>query len=147
LDDVTFFLQGNPFDHAPNILKSIHDILTTSNININMFQHFAKRLYHTTLVKCPHKLLTRDKKRIDIPMKTVAPLLLGSRYPKTKTNDEDSKVMQVTFAPGAQFMVSKECILQNPVSYYKNMQDIVSQSSDPIEGHVLERIWSLVFGS
>ena len=49
------------------------------------------------------------------------------------------------FGAGAQFMVSRECILKQPKAFYQQIVDILSYSIHPIEGYVIERYHWLIF--
>ena len=46
---------------------------------------------------------------------------------------------------GGCFAVSREIIQKNSLQLYKSLLDSVSRSSNPIEGHYMERLWCYLF--
>ena len=46
---------------------------------------------------------------------------------------------------GGCFAVSKNKILKNSFDFYQNLLNILSKSSNPIEGHYMERLWCYMF--
>jgi hypothetical protein len=63
-----------------------------------------------------------------------------SLFEKAATNRD------ITFNPGAQFIVSKERIRKRPVSFYQKIVDMLGYHSGPDEGYVIERFHPLIFG-
>jgi hypothetical protein len=126
LDDYTIFLQGNPFDHSPNI---INDVLKFINDPENIDFKFLSSKIHTFNLKkgCPY--------HHNLPLIEVYNKLFY---------DENYNI-NVEFGTGAQFIVSKETILLNPLSIYKNIIDILGYDINPIEGFVIERFHKLIF--
>ena len=43
------------------------------------------------------------------------------------------------------FAVTRRLIQQHPIAFYKNLISYVNHSSDPLEGHYLERLWVSIF--
>lgn len=131
LDDYTIFLQGNPFDHSPNILDNIDfltnniDLLKENNVS---FMHLTETNLFTNLNGCKHHK--------EIPMRTVYKKVFGNK----KEPEGD-----FIFGAGAQFMVSKEQIYKHPPEFYLNIIKILDYSINPIEGFVIERLHGLIF--
>ena len=49
------------------------------------------------------------------------------------------------FGAGAQFIVSKNKILKNKKEFYENIVKMLDYSSDPLEGHDIERFHKYIF--
>jgi hypothetical protein len=52
---------------------------------------------------------------------------------------------KMSFASGAQFIVSKRRILQRPREFYKNIIEILEYSVKPVEGWAIERLQNEIF--
>ena len=128
LDDYTIFLQGNPFDHSPNLFKTIKDIeLLIKQEKIN-FKNISEWIISMSLEGCPchHGL----------PLKDV--------YKKLFVN-KDEITNSFQFGAGAQFIVSKETIQKHPKEFYLNIINLLNYDINPIEGFVIERFHTLMF--
>lgn len=125
LDDYTIFLQGNPFDHLPNILEILNNYKYDKPILD--FQLLSR--YH---VKCN---ITGCKFHPNLPLKNVYEYLYGSKIDN----------LPFTFGTGGQFIVSKEKILKNPKSFYEKIIKLLDYDINPIEGFVIERFHPLFF--
>ena len=66
--------------------------------------------------------------------------LVAPEAPKTST-------VQLAFAQGARFGVSRAAILARPKAYYEQLLAAVSTHSDPYAGYYLEWMWPTVFGA
>jgi hypothetical protein len=88
LHDYTAFLQGNPFDHSPNLIADLHQCLNNTDTDFG-FNHLTQNVYDTKLSGCFHEGL---------------PLI--DTY--EKLFDERENEMKLTFGAGAQFIVSKK---------------------------------------
>ena len=119
LGDNIVFVQGNPFDHSPNLVANIKSIKSTVE-----FEFLSEQILETNLLGCPH--------HVGIPMADVY----------FKLFNMESFDFAVRFGAGAQFVVSKEVILRRPRTFYLK---IVEKSVNPIEGFVIERLHPLIF--
>ena len=126
LADYTFFLQGNPFDHSPNIITNIHICVNDQTMNIG-FEILSERIFRSNLSGCPH--------HSGIP--------LIETY--EKVFNERKECMEFIFGAGAQFIVSKQRILQRPKEFYLNIVKILENEINPIEGFAIERFHKLIF--
>ena len=129
LDDYTIFLQGNPFDHSPKIIKNIKKIINIKNnnkLNIN-FNFLTKRVLNCNLSGCSH--------HHGLPLIDV--------YEKLFNVKKDN--MDFIFGAGAQFIVSKKQILQRPRDFYLKIINLLDKNINPIEGFVIERFHKLIF--
>jgi hypothetical protein len=128
LDDYTIFLQGNPFDHSPNIINDIHTYINSKELTID-FEFLTKNNYNCSLAGC----------YIDprLPIRRVYETLFG----ETKDN------VEFIFGAGAQFIVSKHAILKKPKSFYLKIIEMLQTDINPFEGFVIERLHKVIFMS
>ena len=146
LKDYTCFLQGNPFDHSPNIIDNLHrcieDLNTMSFNIINTiptplqplkcciidFRYLSERVFRTTLdLECSRNMQCKN---------------IHSNFEKIfgmKCTDD------CIFGAGAQFIVSKDRILKRPVQFYETIVKMLEYTIDPIEGHDIERFHKYIF--
>jgi hypothetical protein len=126
LEDYTIFLQGNPFDHSPNIIKKLYAIINDRDLKID-FEFLSEIILECNLSGC--------KYHSNIPLKEV--------YEKIFNEKNENK--EFKFGMGAQFIVSKAKILQRPQSFYLNIIELLQHDIDPIEGYVVERFHQMIF--
>jgi hypothetical protein len=122
LSDITIFLQGNPFDHSPNIFASIERLKKTIE-----FEHLSENILVTNLSGCSY--------HHGLPMAEVFYKLFNTKMDN----------LEFCFGAGAQFAVSKKMILNRPKSFYMKIVEMLETSINPIEGFVIERLHSLIF--
>jgi hypothetical protein len=128
LDNYIIFLQGNPFDHSPNIIKNIN--LISNNVNFNDdFLFLSEHILNTNLNNCPY--------HFGLPLRNV--------YNKIFGNDNNDIDIDIMFGAGAQFIVSKKAILKRPINFYQNIVKLLEYDINPIEGFVIERFHKLIF--
>jgi len=130
LDDYTIFLQGNPFDHSPNIIKNLLKIqqdYENNQFSPIDFSYLSEKIIHCNLTGCHHHR--------GIPLIPIYEYLFNER----KTN------LDFSFGAGAQFMVSRENILSRPKEFYLKIIKLLDHNVCPIEGYVIERFHSLIF--
>jgi len=128
LEEYTIFLQGKPFDHSPNIVNNINKYVNNINLNID-FEFLSQEIHHSSLdLEC-------------------------STYPECKTiHNSWERVFGVnngnhecTFGCGAQFIVSKNQILKKSKEFYENIVKMLEYTTDPSEGHHIERFHKYIF--
>lgn len=128
LDDVTVFLQGNPFDHSPHLLQQL---ATLGRPDFRCLSELLLRFDHHS-----------DWRDPDLPLKEFDEFLYGPGAPPRL----------MVFGAGAQFAVSRERIRQKPKQFYETLLALVSRS--PVPGSqldtttmpwVLERFWGEIF--
>ena len=128
LTDYTIFLQGNPFDHSPNIIYSVNKYINNKDLKIE-FDFLSEQIHNSSLdLEC-------------------------SRYWQCKNIHKNwERVFGVNgikqeciFGAGAQFIVSKNKILQNTKEFYKNIIQILEYTIDPLEGYDIERFHKYIF--
>lgn len=126
LADYTIFLQGNPFDHSPNIISKLNHYINNANLSID-FEFLSENIYNCNLIGCSHHK--------GLPLIETYENLFGEK----KDN------MEFKFGAGAQFIVSKNKILQRPKEFYLKIVEMLNKDINPIEGFVIERFHKLIF--
>ena len=126
LDDYTVFLQGDPFDHSPNIISDLHRYINDADLNID-FEYLTPDIIDFNI--------TGDIFHPDIP--------LIESYEKIFNVREENLDMQ--YSRGAQFIVSKRQILKRPKEFYRTIFQMLDYHFDPIEGYVIERFHKAIF--
>jgi Protein of unknown function (DUF3431) len=130
LAEYTVFLQGNPFDHSPNIIDQVEEFQSKKDLNVN-FLFLTKLILTITLDHCPYH---------------PGPLPISDVYEKLfDIKRKDSKIIRFKFGAGAQFIVSKATILKRPRSFYLKIIELLNYDKNPIEGFVIERFHGLIF--
>jgi hypothetical protein len=127
LKDHVIFLQGNPFDHSPNIIDNLNQYID-NNFNID-FEFLSEKIIDCNLSGCKHHAY--------IPLINVYEKLFNER----------KLDMSFNFGAGAQFIVSKKYILRKPKIFYKKIFEILENDINPIEGYVIERFHKIIFES
>lgn len=121
LPDNVGFIQGNPFDHSPNMFSNIE----IYKKNKDDFMYLSENIIKCDLNGYPHHgglNLFDFLKKIGI----------------------DYNYNEIIFGAGAQFIVSKEKILKHNVEFYEKILTFLN-STKPIESYKLERTWSIIF--
>jgi hypothetical protein len=126
LADYTIFLQGNPFDHSPNIISNLNNYVNNKDLSID-FEFLSELILNFNLMGCSH--------HEGLPLIETYEKLFGER----KEN------MEFQFGAGAQFIVSKKKILQRPREFYLKIIEMLDKNINPIEGYVFERFHKLIF--
>lgn len=126
LADYNIFLQGNPFDHSPNIISNLNKYINAKDLTID-FEFLSEGILDCNLYGCIH--------HTGLPLIDIYEKIFGER-----------KVhMQFKFGAGAQFIVSKKCILNRSKSFYSNIVQMLQNSKNPIECFVIERFHKIIF--
>lgn len=117
LENITVFLQGNPFDHGFRDVEQINQIC----IDSSGFYSISR------CGNCPRNEFDVDifgkEYNIMIPMKDI-----------------------LEFPVGAQFAVMKDSILKNSVDFYYKLYYLLSTKGVASrEGHTMERSWKYIF--
>tara|TARA_Y100000591_G_C21853784_1_gene713468 strand:- start:2014 stop:2580 length:567 start_codon:yes stop_codon:yes gene_type:complete len=125
LSDYTIFLQGNPFDHSPNIISNLKTYFNNTELNID-FEFLSEWIVECNLSGCRY--------HDGLPLKTT--------YEKIFNIKKEN--MEFNFGAGAQFIVAKKNILQKPKDFYLNIIKMLENSQNPIEAWVIERFHKLI---
>ena len=129
LDDYTCFLQGNPFDHTPQLESQLRAFSKKIETVPQSYYVLSKNVYHINLCYDPtdfslHGLLIDSYRNI---------------FGQSKTDHT------FRFGAGAQFIVSKETIRSRPKYFYENIVPLLDYAVHPAEGFALERFWGMIF--
>ena len=128
LADYTIFLQGNPFDHSPNIISNLNKYINNTNLNID-FEFLSEQIHNSSLnLECSRYWQCKN-------IHTNWNRVFGSN----SINNE------CIFGAGAQFIVSKNKILKNTNEFYTNIVKMLGYTIDPLEGYDIERFHKYIF--
>jgi len=131
LEDYIVFLQGNPFDHSPNIISNLNNYINCiNNINKKIIINFG--FLSETIINCNLSGCVYD---MSLPLTEVY----------EKIFNEKKHSLNFIFGQGGQFIVSKEKILNRPKDFYLKIVELLQNNIDPVEGYVIERFHSLIF--
>lgn len=128
LTDYIVFLQGNPFDHSPNIIPNLKRLINSDRLK-NDFYFLSEKILGCNLTGCKYHHPSR------LPILEIYKHLF----------DCNKTEMQFEFGAGAQFIVSKKIILKKPKSFYLKIVKLLEHSKNPFEGYVIERFHKLIF--
>ena len=138
LPDYLICIQGNPFDHSPDLFASLQHYF---NYPKGAYVPLSKKIveedmndgstWHWNLHSWYYGLPSIPK---DLPKQIYTQLFGKKKMPK-----------RVSYGAGAQFIVSKTSILKHPIEFYQSIVDLLSKSSNPVEGFVIERFHGLIF--
>ena len=164
LDDYIIFLQGNPFDHSPDIINILDAIIENYNKNKEEFMNIIINTnINYTVINCGNNnfnnLYINDVKNNDF-------IYISQFINKTSIKTEErlwekcktiinsyEKIFDIKieddlnflYGAGAQFLVSKKAILKHPKKYYEKFYKILEYNDDPIEGYTIERFHKFIF--
>ena len=117
LADVTFFLQGNPFDHCHDVIRIIQE---TQNIDFLPLTDIYRLVHKTGL---PYHAY--------LPMDRIFQELTGQLLPTL-----------ITFISGAMFAASREKIRSHPQRMYQRMAEMATEH--PYYPHIFERLIAIL---
>jgi hypothetical protein len=126
LEDYTVFLQGDPFDHSPNIISDLHKYINNKDLNID-FEYLTPDLIDFNI--------SGDIYHPDIPLIECYEKMFGVK----------EETLDMQYSRGAQFIVSKNQILKRPKEFYHKIVQMLDYHFDPIEGYVIERFHKAIF--
>tara|TARA_Y100000389_G_scaffold178371_1_gene191511 strand:+ start:26718 stop:27467 length:750 start_codon:yes stop_codon:yes gene_type:complete len=132
LSDYTIFLQGNPFDHSPHVLYNINKYINNKELNID-FEYLSEMIIRSTLDAENHKYPTCCTK-----IHSTWERIFGE---KSHINQE------CIYGAGAQFIVSKNTILNHTKEFYENIVKILEYNKTPLEGFDVERFHKYIFAT
>jgi Protein of unknown function (DUF3431) len=118
LPDRMAFLQGHPFDHAPEILSEL-----AGEPEEREFRWFGGTVACDALGNPHHPGLELSG----------ACALAGIEVPE-----------RFVFAPGGQFTLTRDRVLRRPKEALARLRSLTLE--DPRGGYVLERLWGVLFG-
>lgn len=133
-DGYSVFIQGNPFDHSPDLFGAVRRFLESSSDMACQKGIFAP-------IGCDFYCdMTGRPNHSKLPIKSVFEKL-GLAHP-------EGMMDILHFTAGAQFLVSNHLILKNGFDYYNNALNVLYDNKipdvNPINGFVFERLWGLI---
>ena len=123
LDDYTIFLQGNPFDHSPNLIDNIFKYINNKELNID-FEYLSEKIISSCLKE--QRGLHNECKNLYTTFDQIFGVKLDNH--------------ECVFGAGAQFIVSKKNILKRTKDFYENIVNILNKEVCPWEGYDVERL-------
>jgi hypothetical protein len=131
LDDVTIFLQGNPFEHLQLLVgwranltdEEIDIVINKINTEINNNCEFTT--FYQVLYNVPNKTNNVNTKQDCIDF-----------YDESYNN--------FTCSPGAQYIVPKKNILSRPLSFWKKLHSAM-YDNERLNGYCQEQLWYLAY--
>jgi hypothetical protein len=129
LDDYTVFLQGNPFDHSPNLTDNLFKYMNTRELNIE-FEYLSEKIVSSCLA-VEHG--SPECKNLYTTFENIFGVKLDNH--------------ECVFGAGAQFIVSKKTILKRPKCFYENIINILNKEVCPWEGYDVERLHKYILTS
>lgn len=135
--DMVVFLQGRPFDH-------MHKVTATDNL-LEIPKLCADAYTKNQIVVCCANAHRERPGTYGLPLDYYFRLILS--YPSAPN--------PVFYATGAQYCVSWSRIRSRPLSFYKNLHEMVSKTEydkqglchrpDAIDAWILERLWPYIW--
>ena len=120
LSEYTMFLQGQPFDHTPYL----ECILASDE---------WKKPFHVMSANIFNLIVNQEHN----------PYNMYGLY--STIFNRKKKELSFWFGAGAQFCVSRATIHSRPKEFYEKIYAILARDVNPIEGHVIERFWPMIF--
>jgi len=131
LDDVTVFLQGNPFEHV-QLLVGWRAQLTDEEINI-VVNKMNTEINDTSDFSTFYQVLYNDPNGTNGVNTTHACI----RY-------YGEMHSHFTVSPGAQYIVPKKYILSRPLEFWKNLH-LAMYDNERLNGYCQEQLWYLAY--
>jgi hypothetical protein len=133
LDDITVFLQGNPFEHLQILVgwrAQLTDnekqmVINKINNEVNNYSKFSS--FYQVLYNSNNGVNDSDARK----------LLFD-------TMNIDNKYNMFTSSPGAQYVVPKTTILATPLSTWKKIHNILKLNISA-DGYSMEQLWFYLF--
>lgn len=126
LADRIMFLQGNPFDHEPDVERYHQLICDTSNVEECISVSQAHDV-HCDRNGRPHHLM-------DLHLDEMFEKIFGMSKPIPK---------RYQFSPGAQYVVTRHTIHRHPKQFWYKL--LTLSETDPHFPWKMERLWRYVF--
>jgi hypothetical protein len=134
LADITVFVQGHPFDHAPDLHKILRS-LAEGSFSVPDF-HWLGFLADTDDARGRRLFVpwSKNPERHELPLNEFHQQLLGAPGPDA-----------YRFFVGAQFIVTRATAHRRDAAFYRNAREL--SVSSPLAPHCFERCWDRVFSA
>jgi hypothetical protein len=132
LADLTVFVQGHPFDHAPDLHKVLRS-LADGSFSVAEF-HWLGFLADTDDSRGRRLFVpwSKNPERAELPLDEFHQQIFGQRGPDP-----------YRFFVGAQFIVTRDAVLRRSLAFYEHARNIAA--AIPLAPHCFERCWDRVF--
>lgn len=132
LAEVTVFVQGHPFDHAPDLHKVLRS-LADGSFSVRDF-HWLGFLADTDDSRGRRLFVpwSKNPERAELPLDEFHQQIFGQRGPDP-----------YRFFVGAQFIVTRDAVLRRSLAFYEHARNIAAAT--PLAPHCFERCWDRVF--
>jgi len=132
LADLTVFVQGRPFDHAPDLHKTL-SALADGSLHIPDF-HWLGFLADTDDSRGRRLFVpwSKNPDRAELPLDEFHQQIFGDPGPGT-----------YRFFVGAQFIVTRAAARRRDRAFYAHARDLASTM--PLAPHCFERCWDRIF--
>ena len=132
LADVTVFVQGHPFDHAPDLHKVLR-ALADGSFNVTDF-HWLGFLADTDDSRGRRLFVpwSKNPERHELPLDEFHQQIFGQPGPAN-----------YRFFVGAQFIISGAAAKSRSLAFYQHARDLAA--SMPLAPHCFERCWDRIF--
>jgi len=131
LDDVTVFLQGNPFEHL-QILVGWRAKLTDEEINL-VINKMNYEINDSSIFTTFYQVLYNDPDGTN-----------GANISRDCKEYFDEVYHNFTVSPGAQYIVPKKNILSRPLEFWKKLHSAI-YDNERLNGYSLEQLWYLAY--
>lgn len=131
LDDVTVFLQGNPFEHV-QLLVGWRANLTDEEINIVVNKMNTEINDNSNFTTFYQVLYNVQNGTNGVNAKNACIQYYGKAYDN------------FTISPGAQYIVPKKYILSRPLEFWKNLH-LAMYDNERLNGYCQEQLWYLAY--
>jgi hypothetical protein len=142
LDEYIIFLQGNPFDHSPNLIENIKNIENLILVKSSLANHHNPISFQYLSETCANSNFINE---INLHWKCRNIHNTYIQIFKPGQNINEIENIPFHFCEGSQFIVSKSTILKRPIEFYKNIVDMLDKECDPLCGYDIERFHQLIF--
>jgi len=131
LDDVTVFLQGNPFEHL-QLLVGWRAHLTPEEIDI-VIDKINTEINDSCDFTTFYQVLYNDPSRVN-----------GVNTSEACIKYYGEKYDYYTVSPGAQYIVPKKYILSRPLEFWKKLHTAM-YNNETLNGYCQEQLWYLAY--
>jgi hypothetical protein len=132
LADLTVFVQGHPFDHAPDLHKILRS-LTDGSFSVPEF-HWLGFLADTDDPRGRRLFVpwSKNPDRAELSLDRFHQQIFGQPGPAS-----------YRFFVGAQFIVTRDTARRRSVAFYENARNLAAAT--PLAPHCFERCWDRIF--
>ena len=162
LDEYIIFLQGNPFDHSPNLIENIKNIenlvlenpvlenpvLENPVLENPVLESGSLKNHHNPIsFQYLSETCANSNFINEINLHWKCRNIHNTYIQLFKTEQKITEIENIPFhfCEGSQFIVSKTTVLKRPIEFYKNIVDMLNKECDPLCGYDIERFHQLIF--